>query len=500
MIKQNTDWGQILWLAENREILPLQGLQVGIVSLFPGRNQARHIHYDEQVIYVVRGQARSIINGEESVLSAGDFLHWKAGVEHQVYNIGSGPFQHLLISNPYADSAEQVFPGEKGVLDGMEVSPDLIYVAIEAIRTQFLETLHYAYAIFDAQENLVLQSDFYPEYCVNCCRPAANPGACPCMHQLQKQDMFREQSYHCRYGMEVFYYPIFFRNRFLGYIQSGYVRHAGGADNKIENVYDVPESVVAGIKSLLRRIVKAVKNYCEFEQFRRNLVEKELCISSHEEAQRILMKDLKDAQYAVTDLKINNHFLFNTLNSMASMALDGGQMPLYQSIVDLAKMFHYTLRTQNSVVSLRKEVDYVKAYLQLQKLRYGDDLEIMYEIQEEALECQVPFNFLQPILENAFVHGFSESIRKKIRLEIEMDRDRLEIRVSNTGKPLSPQTRYAVNQGILSNTSHGLFMIYNKLLAAYGEEFSFRIGEREGYTCFFIGLPTVLRAAGKERK
>lgn len=60
MIKQNTDWGQILWLAENREILPFQGLQVGIVSLFPGRNQARHIHYDEQVIYVVRGQARSI--------------------------------------------------------------------------------------------------------------------------------------------------------------------------------------------------------------------------------------------------------------------------------------------------------------------------------------------------------------------------------------------------------------------------------------------------------
>ena len=92
-------------------------------------------------------------------------------------------------------------------------------------------------------------------------------------------------------------------------------------------------------------------------------------------------------------------------------------------------------------------------------------MEIMYEIQEEALECQVPFNFLQPILENAFVHGFSESIRKKIRLEIEMDRDRLEIRVSNTGKPLSPQTRYAVNQGILSNTSHGLSMIYNKLLA-----------------------------------
>ena len=103
MIRQETDWGEILWLTENeedKELLSIQGLQVGIVSLFPGENQSKHIHYDEQVIYVVQGQALSIIDGVESSLRAGDFLHWKAGVEHQVYNIGNVPFQHLLISNP----------------------------------------------------------------------------------------------------------------------------------------------------------------------------------------------------------------------------------------------------------------------------------------------------------------------------------------------------------------------------------------------------------------
>ena len=54
MIRQETDWGEILWLTENeedKELLSIQGLQVGIVSLFPGENQSKHIHYDEQVIW-----------------------------------------------------------------------------------------------------------------------------------------------------------------------------------------------------------------------------------------------------------------------------------------------------------------------------------------------------------------------------------------------------------------------------------------------------------------
>lgn len=162
---------------------------------------------------------------------------------------------------------------------------------------------------------------------------------------------------------------------------------------------------MAGIKALIRRIVKAIRNYCEFEQFRRELMEKELHISTQEEAQRILLKKLKDTQSAMTDLKMNNHFLFNTLNSMASMALDEGSMPLYQSIVDLSKMFHYTLRTQASMVPLEKEIAYVKAYLQLQKLRYGEELEISWRVDPGAAQITVPFNFLQPVVENAFVHG-----------------------------------------------------------------------------------------------
>lgn len=502
MGQQKTDWGEILWLDEGKEILHVQGMQAGVVTLFAGAHQPKHIHYEEQVIYVIQGTAVSRIDGQESILKPGGFFHWKAGIEHEIINVGAIPFRHLLISNPGTGESDMLFQQQ---IQDVDASPDLIYIAVEAIRTQFLESLHYGYSIFDSLGNVILQSPYYPEYCVACCNPGSNPGGCFCMRQMNPKEWGRESVFQCRYGMEIFHYPIYFGRVLLGYIQGGYVRHskgtAGAASSsvqadidaeRIERVYDVPESVVAGIKALLQRIVKAIRNFCEFEQFRRELLEKELCIASHEETQRILMKNLRDTQYAMTDLKINNHFLFNTLNSMASMALDGGLMPLYQSIVDLSKMFHYTLRTQNAIVPLEKELDYVRAYLQLQKLRYGEDLELIYRIDQAVLRASVPFNFLQPIVENAFVHGFKDSVRKKLKIEVAGKRDQIEIKVINSGAVLSPQVCYSINQGILSNTSHGLSMIYQKLVAVYEKTCAFELSSlNNGMTCFRIQIPYV---------
>ncbi len=488
MALQITDWGEINWLEEKQEIFSEKGLKTGIVTLSAGAHQPKHRHYEEQVIYVLEGEALSVIDGTESYLSAGTFLHWKAGVEHEIFNKGTGNFRHLLISNPNAEMPEEeIFRKSEYQAD---ISQDLIYTAVEAIRTQFLESIHYGYAIFDSFGNLIIQSQFFPEFCAECCQPAENQGRCSCMHQIAVENCNEEKIFFCENGMEVFQYPILFGTTCMGHIQSGYIRHASSRKGKIESVYDSPESVVAGIKALVRRIVKAIRNYCEFEQFRRELMERELHITTQEESQKILMKNLKDTQSAMTDLKINNHFLFNTLNSMASMALDEGSMALYQSIVDLSKMFRYTLRTQASMVPLEKEVEYVKAYLQLQKLRYGEELEVGWKVDKEILGVQVPFNFLQPVVENAFVHGFDESVHKKIKITIESREHKIVIRVLNTGKQLDRQVCYAINQGIRGNASHGLSMLFQKLNAVYGEDLSFEIGtDRRHHTIFEIIIP-----------
>lgn len=490
MAVQVTDWGRISWMEEEHGINSMRGLKAGVVTLSAGAHQPRHRHYEEQVIYVIEGQALSILDGVESRLSMGSFFHWKAGVEHEIYNTGKRDFRHLLISSPEAESPEEMEFHKKEV--PMDVSPDLIYIAVEAIRTQFLETLHYGYAIFDAHGDLILQSRYYPDFCIECCQPAQNPGTCGCMRRIPLKDCAKEIIFSCAYGMEIFQYPILFGGTFMGYIQGGYIRYSTSQKGRIEEVYDSPESVVAGIQALMRRIVKAVRNYCEFEQFRRELTERELHIATQEETRQILLRDLKDTQSAMADLKINHHFLFNTLNSMASMALDEGSMPLYQSIVDLSKMFRYTLRTQTSIVPLERETDYVRAYLQLQKLRYGEELETVWCLEPEVLKVMVPFNFLQPIVENAFVHGFNESVHKKIKIAAKQAGGGVEIRVRNTGTKLDEQKCRVINQGIKNSTSHGLSMLYQKLYAVYEKGFCFEIGtDSRGYTQFLIRIPVL---------
>lgn len=498
---QKTNWGSVKWMVKEDEMKlgQVQGLHIGIVTMNPGAHQAKHIHYDEQVIYVIQGQCISIEDGKEQSLSAGEFVHMKAGIVHETYNIGNIPFQHLLISNPNNPAEETHIHKVK-----KQVSPDVIYNAVEAIRTQFLASLHYGYAIFDSLGNLIVQSSFYPEYCVKRCLPMNNPGSCSCMRQNSFSACKEPKAFSCIHGIEVFHYPIYFNDVFLGYIQSGYVKYSGkvtikgqdnlsqsyGIDMDGEDLYEVPDSVVYSIRALTARIIKAIQNYCEFELFRQELTERELKIASNEETQRILLKNLKDSQYAVTDLKINNHFLFNTLNSMASMALDGGQMNLYQSIVDLSKMFHYTLRTQSSIVALKKEVDYVTAYLQLQKLRYGDGLSVESKIPKSVLEYQVPFNFLQPIVENAFIHGFKENPAKKLKISISQKQGMLTVQVINNGIKLDEQSCFVINQSINNNTSHGLSMIYQKLIMSCGDTCElYADSDKRGNTRFTVKLP-----------
>lgn len=140
---------------------------------------------------------------------------------------------------------------------------------------------------------------------------------------------------------------------------------------------------------------------------------------------------------------------------------------------------------------LRRELEYVRSYLQLQKLRWDGQLHVETDVDPRALEQQVPFNFLQPIVENAFTHGFHESPEKTLRVDVEV-RNALVIRVTNSGEALTAREYYAVNQAIRSSTAHGLSMINHKLRAVYDDRYDIRIGPAawdKGGSTFTLTLP-----------
>ncbi|MEC0146053.1 cache domain-containing sensor histidine kinase [Paenibacillus alginolyticus] len=117
----------------------------------------------------------------------------------------------------------------------------------------------------------------------------------------------------------------------------------------------------------------------------------------------------KSNQLMALQAQINPHFLNNALQSIGTLALQHDAPKVYALIASLAKMMHYSMNTNESVVPLRKELDHIKAYLELQKQRFEHQFEIIYDIEESTKAISVPKMILQPLVENYFKHGFKPS-------------------------------------------------------------------------------------------
>lgn len=117
MAVQKLGWGKIEWMEDRETLAKENGMKVGLVTLYSGAHQARHLHFEEQVLYVVKGTAISYVggkNGERVFMKPGDYFHWPAGIFHEALNIGEEDFQHLLISNPnYENMDRTVFSMEQ---------------------------------------------------------------------------------------------------------------------------------------------------------------------------------------------------------------------------------------------------------------------------------------------------------------------------------------------------------------------------------------------------
>lgn len=479
---QKTDWGFIEWLRKSEE---QASMNIGKVVCYPGKQMYPHIHYEEQFIYVMAGRGMGLKNGEEQPMAPGASYYMECGCEHAMTNSEDGPLIHLLVSNPVHVEMDNFIDKEETYQE--LTIPDLL-LAIEAVRRQFLENLHSAYSIFTVKGEFLYQGNYFPNYCMKTCNPLDHPGECPCMQKWNTFLDTAEQTIVCPFGLQVYQVPIFFNKQAAGFILGGYIRVSNTVGDPIEGVYDTPESTADGIKSLLRKASRAIRTFCEFNQYKNNLFEKEALLEDSLSTKEMLLHNLKSAENTVTDLRLNHHFLFNTLNQMASMALEGSGFPLYQSIIHLSRMLHYSVQTQGTLVTLRSEIKYVDAYLQLQKCRYKEALEFRYDIDEETGNLIVPFNFLQPLVENAFSHGFGDQEKMYLEIQVRNRKEAVDIRVKNNGKLLSKEDCYRIHVGMKANAVHGLGLVYYKLRSVYNSGFGIKIGTKDTMTVLHVKL------------
>lgn len=114
----------------------------------------------------------------------------------------------------------------------------------------------------------------------------------------------------------------------------------------------------------------------------------------------------KSSELKALQAQINPHFIYNTLQCIASEAIESQNVAMYHSITTLGQMMQYSMDTKQSVVPLRCEITNSKNYVRLQKMRFSNtQIELVDQTGEDTLEFIVPKMILQPLVENAFKHG-----------------------------------------------------------------------------------------------
>ncbi len=170
----------------------------------------------------------------------------------------------------------------------------------------------------------------------------------------------------------------------------------------------------------------------------------------------------REAELSALKAQINPHFLYNSLNSISALtSIDPARAR--EMCVSLADFLRLTLGMgEKAVIPLREEVGLLEKYCAIEKVRFGERLTVKEEIQEEAKECLLPPLLLQPLFENAVVHGIAQMPEGGwIRLQASRNDTRMSLTVENSWDPEAGSSR---KNGV------GLKNVQRRLEARYGNE------------------------------
>ncbi|AKM08345.1 sensor histidine kinase [Pelagerythrobacter marensis] len=204
------------------------------------------------------------------------------------------------------------------------------------------------------------------------------------------------------------------------------------------------------------------------------------------------------AQLAMLRYQLNPHFLFNTLNSISTLVLLKQTEPANAMLTRLSSFLRHTLISQpGGKVTLAQEVDTLKLYLGIERMRFEERLRTEFAIEPAAAQGSLPSMLLQPLVENAIKYAVSpQEEGARISVTARLVGNRLRIAVSDTGpglqqSPIRPSLPLALTgDGQAVSTGVGLANIRNRLAQAYGDDHLFEIRTPpEGGFTVIIELP-----------
>lgn len=192
----------------------------------------------------------------------------------------------------------------------------------------------------------------------------------------------------------------------------------------------------------------------------------------------------KNAEIRALQAQINPHFLYNTLDSINWMLIERDEQDISDVVISLGEILRYAVGGQNHLVPLGSEARYIESYLFIQKNRLEDRLNYQWELAEDTLDVLVPRLIMQPIVENAVIHGI-EPLKKGgvILMKAWIEKEMLLIRVTDNGRGMNQEELEALREKI-SGTDEieniGMRNIQRRMELTYGQEQAMEIESVQG--------------------
>lgn len=198
--------------------------------------------------------------------------------------------------------------------------------------------------------------------------------------------------------------------------------------------------------------------------------------------QQVYEKELlhSRAELKALQAQIDPHFLYNTLNALYWSLEDKGEEELADQVIVMSEFFRYTIgKTDKDQVTIREALEQIERYLQIMKMRMGDRLLWDVSAQDDCLDTKIPKLIIQPLVENAILHGIGNQRKQgsvSIKVEKRENHPNLTITVSDNGVGIDQETLRAINEsiergGVTSSKGTGMGLAnVNKRLSLFYEK------------------------------
>ncbi|WP_368490311.1 PocR ligand-binding domain-containing protein [Clostridium sp. BJN0013] len=317
--------------------------------------------------------------------------------------------------------------------------------------------------------------------------------------------------YTCHTGLMDSATPIIVDDYYLGAVLGGQVLIKDQQTKDSINLKKLSEDYKIPIKKLEEatdsiQLVESdyLHNCVEFYNFLASYIAE---IGMHKITQKKLLKEseekikleqqAKKMKLKTIQAQTNPHFLFNTLNTIARIALIENAPKTEDLIYTLSDLLRYSLRNSEEFPKLKTEMEYIERYLYIQALRYSDRIKYHIEMDEKILECRIPSMTIQPIVENALIHGLEEKLEGgevSIKGSLTPSEDII-IEVSDNGKGINPSILNLLNNSdnIPEQFGIGIKNTNDRLCNYFGNNYGLRIKSKPNSgTKVDIRLPRIM--------